>query len=322
MPIRTLLFAFACLFTTAAAAQTRPPEHTTDWPGLVSGKRGIEGIDAGPELHRGIGAADALAQHRRLDAALARLAPQRKGMVDAYVVSVGLDSDPVFAREAREAGTVLARRYDAAGRSITLAGPDGHDGEALAQGSLTALNLALARVAEVMDRDEDTLVLYLTSHGAPDVGIVYHDGDTGFGVLSPRRLATVLDELGIRNRLLILSACYSGAFVPRLHTDSSVILTAASATRSSFGCRADNDWTFFGDALINHALRTPQPLREAAEQARTTIRGWEREGSLEASNPQISIGRKAASWLTPLEARMPTTASEPVGAPATDALEP
>ena len=46
--------------------------------------------------------------------ALATLQPQRKGVVDAYVVTVGLDSDPVFGREAREAGKVLSRRYDAA----------------------------------------------------------------------------------------------------------------------------------------------------------------------------------------------------------------
>jgi hypothetical protein len=40
--------------------------------------------------------AQALAEHRRLDATLKSLQPQRPGVVDAYVLSVGLDSDPVF----------------------------------------------------------------------------------------------------------------------------------------------------------------------------------------------------------------------------------
>lgn len=56
-----------------------------------------------------------LAQLERLSAAIAGLKPQRPGVVDAYVVSVGLDSDPVFGREAAEAARVLARRYDAEG---------------------------------------------------------------------------------------------------------------------------------------------------------------------------------------------------------------
>src|SRR5690606_3024205 len=109
--------------------------------------------------------------------------PQRRGTVDAYVVAIALDSDPVFAREAREAGRVLSRRYDAAGRTITLAGPDGRSG-GLPKGSITSLTLALARIAELMDPNEDVLVLYSTSHGAP-VGLAYHEGDTGYGILSP-----------------------------------------------------------------------------------------------------------------------------------------
>lgn len=312
----------ALLSAPLARAQQQPPEHTTDWPGLVSGTSGIAGLESGPELQRGRAPQAMLAEQRRLAAALAALQPERKGVVDAYVVSVALDSDPVFAREARESARVLARRYDAEGRTLVLAGPDGRGGATLPEGSITALTLALARVAEVMDRNQDVLVLYVTSHGAPEAGLAYHDGDQGFGVLPPARMAALLDGLGIRNRLLLLSACYSGAFVKRLMSDTTAILTAASASRSSFGCRAENDWTFFGDALVNHALRKPQPLAEAAAEARRTIIGWEREGRLDPSMPQVTIGDGVSAWLAPLEARMPRVATAPVGAPATDALKP
>lgn len=305
-----------------AIAQQQPPEHRTEWPGLVSGDSGIDGLESGPELQRGRSPQAMLADQRRLTAALAGLQPGRKGVVDAYVVSVALDSDPVFAREARESARVLTRRYDAEGRSLVLAGGDGRGAPPLPSGSITALTLALARVAELMDRNEDALILFVTAHGAPDAGIAYHDGDQGFGVLSPARLAALLDGLGIRNRLLLLSACYSGAFVPRLMSDTTAILTAASATRSSFGCRAENDWTFFGDALLNHALRKAQPLADAATEARQRIIGWEREGRLDPSHPQVTIGDGVARWLAPLEARMPKVDTPPVGAPATDALQP
>jgi hypothetical protein len=313
------LFLLGAVAGAPAAAQV---QHVKDWPPLVAGNEGdaAEDLALGPVLERGRSARAMLADHRRLDAALAALAPQRKGVVDAYVVSVALDSDPVFAREAREAGKVLGRRYDAAGRTLVLAGRPGRGANDLPNGSLESLTLALARVAELMDKSEDVLILYTTSHGAP-VGIAYHDGDQGYGILAPKRLAALLDELGIHRRVLLLSACYAGVFVPMLADPDTALVTAASSQRTSFGCRAENDWTFFGDALINHALRKPQGLEAAASEARDTISRWEVANQLPASNPQVAIGDGVAAWLGPLEARMPKAATAPVGAPATDALK-
>lgn len=308
----------ACVLLCAAApaAGADPPVHTEAWPGLLSGTTREElkaSLDAGPQLERGRTAREELAEHRRLTAALAALAPQRKGVVDAYVIVVGLDSDAVFGREAREAAKVLARRYDAVGRTLVIAG--GGDGpDRLAAGSPHALSLALARAAELMDRREDVLVLYTTGHGT-DAGLAYHDGNEGYGLLDPARLAALLGELGIGNRLLILSACYSGIFVPVLRSDTTALFTAASATRTSFGCTADNDWTYFGDAMINRALRKPQPLSQASAEALRLIAGWEAAKGYEPSDPQVSLGARVATWLKPLEARMPKAATAPVGRP-------
>lgn len=299
-----------------------PPAHTIDWPGLTSSAADAEAVrelDRGPQLETGRDARFALAEYRRIDTALSALQPQRPGVVDAYVLVVAFDSDPVFGREAREAARVLERRYDAAGRTILLAGTDGTGPSEHPFGSPANLSLALARIAERMDPAEDVLILYTTSHGA-DFGLAYHDGDEGFGVLTPRRMRTLFDELGIRNRLLLLSACYSGVFVPILSGPSTMIVTAAAADRSSFGCVAENDWTFFGDALINHALRRPVPLRTAVFQARRQILQWENAARLQPSGPTVSSGAEVDRWLLPLEQRMPREESQPVGRPATQAL--
>lgn len=274
----------------------------------------------GLSTERGRPAGWALAEHRRLDRALAPLLPQRKGVVDAYVLSVALDSDPVFGREAREAAKVLARRYDAAGRSVILAGSDGTGPSPLPIGSPVAIEAALARIAELMDPAEDVLVLYTTSHGAP-FGIVYNDGDEGYGAISPARLWSMLDDLHLRRRLVILSACFSGVFVPMLASEDSVVLTAAAADRTSFGCQADSDWTFFGDAMVNHGLRKAQPLAAAAKEAGGLIGQWEAKGKLQPSRPQVAIGSRAAMWLDPLDRRMPQTATAPVGTPAVTLLD-
>ena len=307
----------AGLLAQEAAEPVHPPPHTSPWPTLGTGATPgmVQASYAlGPELQRGRSAKEMLADRRKLDKALASLQPHRKGTVDAYVVSVALDSDLVFAREAREAGRVLTRRYDAGGRSVTLAGPDGRSAEH-PRGSIASLTLVLARMAELMDPAEDVLVLYTTSHGAPE-GLAYHEGDTGFGVLSPFRLGSVLSELGIKRRVVMLSACYSGVFVPYLASRDTALVTAAAADRTSFGCRAENDWTFFGDALVNNALRKPASFTAASAEATNMIAGWEGSYSLEPSQPQVVIGDLVATWLPALEARAPKAATQPVGQPS------
>jgi hypothetical protein len=315
-----LIAALALLFPAAAIPQAyQPPRHTVRAPMIADGSpyEIAARADAGTQIERDRAPAAELDEHRKLERVLRALLPQRRGTVDAYVVAIALDSDPVFGREARIASQVLQRRYGAMGRTIVLAGSDGDSPSALPRGSPATLAVALARIAELIDKQEDAIILYTTSHGAP-VGLYYNDGDSGYGLISPNRLAAMLDQLGLANRLLILNACFAGVFVPRLRSDSSAILTAASSDRSSFGCVAENDWTFFGDALINHALRSPQPLVSAFAEASGLITSWEAQYQVMPSQPQISIGAGAARWLGALERRVPAAATQPVGRPAVE----
>ena len=318
--VAALGLAFA---VTASAQPYQAPRHTAGpSPLLVAGSEfDIEmRADAGTQIERDRTPAEQLAEHRRLERALGQLGRQRPGTVDAYVVAVALDSDPVFGREARAAAQVLSRRYGAEGRTLVLAGSDGSGPSDLPRGAPDHLAVALARIAELLDRDEDALVLYTTSHGAP-FGLYYNDADNGYGAISPNRLRAMLDQLGLRNRLLILSACFSGVFVPVLSSPSTAIVTAASADRTSFGCAADNDWTFFGDALVNRALRKPQPLPAAFTEAQGLIAGWETQVQQPPSQPQIAVGA-ATGWLAALEQRIPRAASQPTGRPAIETTVP
>lgn len=253
----------------------------------------------------------------RLKQSLAALQPQRPGVIDAYVIAVALDSDPVFNREAREAGRVLAKRFDANARTLVLAADEGSD-RAGGRGSPTNLRLALARTAELMDRNEDVLVLYSTSHGTARAGLNYRDGAHGNSIITPGDLAEMLAISGTGNRLLILQACYSGQFIPALAGPKTVVATAASATRTSFGCSAGNDWTFFGHALINQAMRQPDGFVRQFRRAFVAIYGWEQKLGIPPSDPQISVGKDAASWLAALDSRAPQSAGIPVGKPPSE----
>lgn len=255
----------------------------------------------------------------RLDSALSALEPQRPGIVDAYVIAVALDDDPVFGREAREAGRVLERRFDATGRTLVLAADEG-DARADAAASPEHLGATLARAAQLMDVKEDVLILYSTSHGLPNKGLVYEDKSRGIEeTVAPRRLAALLEPHGFTNRLLMIQACYSGQFVPALASPGTVVITAAAADRPSFGCDPGNDWTLFGDALVNRALRGPGPLIVQLGRATGLINSTEMRNNMLASNPQLSIGDETSAWIAELDRRAPLVASKPVGRPLVDA---
>ena len=272
------------------------------------------------------GPVETLRQARAMTAALARLKPERKGVVDVYVVSIGLDSDGVFGREAAEAAQVLANRYDAQGRVIVLANGDGAKGAAtdpvVPSGSPDHLAQALGHVAEVMNKQEDVLALFITTHGHWNTGLNYRDGERAGGNIAPERLAALLNEAGIKNRLVILSACFSGIFAPVLQNESTITMSAATATNPSFGCRAENDWTFFGDAFVNHALRRPIPLPDAFAEARGMITRWEVASGLESSSPQVDLGPQAIAWMDKIDAKVPKVAGQPKGMPAFGAPPP
>lgn len=260
------------------------------------------------------------ADDRRIAEALNKLEPQRPGVVDAYVIVAALDSDPVFGREAREAARVLARRFGGEGKTVVLADDEGDD-RADGLGTPAHLALALARASALMDRAEDVLVLYTTSHGTPRAGLDYKHPVHGVGVITPSQLQATLGEHGIQNRLIILQACFSGQFLPALSASRSVVATAASSMDPSFGCSPGNDWTFFGHALINQALRIPDTFARQFRRAVVSIIGWEQKLGIEPSNPQISIGSEAGPWLAVLDARARAVPPEPVGRPPSELTE-
>jgi hypothetical protein len=149
-----------------------------------------------------------------------------------------------------------------------------------------------------MNKDDDVLLLVMTSHGVP----------TGFGLrlpsqlvveLTPREVATALDNEGIKNRVVIVSACYAGIFVPPLANDNTIVLTAADATHTSFGCAPERDWTYFGDAFFRQSLRPGRDLQHAFDNARVLIQGWELMDHVQPSNPQGHFGPALVTKLAP-----------------------
>jgi hypothetical protein len=99
-----------------------------------------------------------------------------------------------------------------------------------------------------------------------------------------------LDKAGIHWRVVVISSCFSGAYIPSLQTPGSLIITAAEATKTSFGCTDDADFTYFGRAFFDEALRQEHSLVNAFQAAKQTIATREKEEGFTPSQPQMFIG--------------------------------
>ena len=111
-----------------------------------------------------------------------------------------------------------------------------------------------------------------------------------------------LDGEGIKNRVVIVSACFAGIFLPPLANDNTIVLTAADATHTSFGCAPERDWTYFGDAFFRQSLHPGADFAQAFDHARVLIRGWEMMDRDPPSNPQGHFGPALVDKLAPLYA--------------------
>lgn len=244
------------------------------------------------------------AQPALLDAALANIAPGRPGVPELFVLSVGgHGNQDVFLREVRAVDALFRERFDAEGHSLVLANNPATV-DSLPMASVTALARSLEVFGQRMNADEDVLVVFLTSHGSEEHRFDLSLWPFRFDELTPEVLRRLLDEAGIRYRALIVSACYSGGFVPPLAGPDTLVMTASRADRNSHGCSHSADWTFFGRALFNEALRDTFSFATAFEQARAAVAEREAAEGYEASEPQIALGEAVAPVLTAIARRL------------------
>jgi hypothetical protein len=234
-----------------------------------------------------------------LDRDIAALAPQRPGHPDLFVVGLAGDgSEQVFRNEVLYLRDLAARRMDADGRVLLLANhPDQPPQRPLPRASLDNLRTALAGVGAAMDRDEDLLLVYLTTHGTEDHELLLRRPGAGDDLLDAGQIRRALDEAGIRHRVIAISACFSGGLIRDLKDPDTLVLTASREDRTSFGCGNDSVATFFGRAWLVDGLNASVDFSEAFQQARLEIARREQAEELRPSRPQMARGERIESRL-------------------------
>jgi hypothetical protein len=244
-------------------------------------------------------------QPELLDKALAGLKAGREGQPQLFFVGfASWASQAVFKREAVAVRELFDARFSTKGRSLVMIN-HASTLEEVPLANVVNLEKVLRHVGGLMHKDDDVLFLFMTSHGNKGQFAVEMPAGLPRDDLTPSVLRGMLDRSGIKNRVIVLSACYSGSFIPELADASTLVITAAHADRSSFGCEDRREWTYFGDAFFNQALRKESSFVRAFDHAKRTIAGWEAEQKLLRSLPQIAGGEAIRARLEALAKARP-----------------
>lgn len=242
--------------------------------------------------------------------AVAAMPAQRPGHPDLYVVGFAGDGhEDVFRNEVEYLRTLADARLDAGGRTLLLVNhADSLGASPRPLATLASLRDALARIGAAMDREQDVLLLFMTTHGTEDHELVLQLSPLLEARITPEQLRDALADSGIRNRVVVVSACYSGGFLPALRAADALVLTAARHDRPSFGCGTASVATWFGRAWLVEGLNAGTSFIGAYDHTTVRVRAWERDEGFAPSLPQVAVGERIGAALRAWQHALPPAA--------------
>ncbi len=236
-------------------------------------------------------------QSALLDRQLDGLATGDPNAVDLYLVGFGAyAAQDVFMREVDQVRHIFERDFGLSRHTVSLVNNPRTVWE-LPLANRHNLATTFDRLGDVMDRDQDVLVLFVTSHGNDNASVTVEFDPLAPNDIYAGDIRSALDAAGIRWRIIVVSACFSGSFIDALKSPNTLVITAAAEDRSSFGCSHENEWTYFGQAYFAQALVETRSFIEAFERARAAVTEREEDANQEPSDPQISIGERIEEHL-------------------------
>ncbi len=236
-------------------------------------------------------------EQAQIDAAVDRMSAGTGADPEVFFVGfAGMSSQRVFAEEIKLAARVIDERFASGDRNLLLIN-DRRDLQTYPIATVSGLSYALNAVAQKMDPERDILFLALSSHGSADPALAVSNGSLRLEQLTADDLSTALSESGIKRRIIVISACYSGAFIESLQDPNTIVITAAAADKTSFGCSDGRDLTYFGEAFYRDALPFAVTLQQAFERAKAALAVREKQEHESASEPQAYFGSEISAVL-------------------------
>ena len=228
-------------------------------------------------------------QPRLLQQALDRIDPSIPGKSDWYFMGVaGFSDQNVFRSEINKVRELFDVRFGTSGHSLAVVNNNyTWLDEPIA--TKTSILRGLKTIGQQMNADEDVLFMTLSSHGDQDF-IHLSNPPLAMDNLDATWLREALDASGIRWRVIVVSACYSGSFIDELASPTTVVITASAADKMSFGCTNTAEMTYFGQAFFAESLRENTSFSDAFKDAAYRVQERELYMGFEPSEPQMVIG--------------------------------
>lgn len=227
----------------------------------------------------------------------------KAGIAEFYFVGFAPDgSQDVFLREMRFVKAMFESRFGAAGRSLALVSGDAALDD-FPVATRTNLQRTLDRVGERMNAEEDVLFLFVSAHGDSRHDLSAWQPPLVQVPMNPTALARMLQDSGIKWKVVVVSACYAGGFIEPLKDPHTLVIAAAAGDRQSFGCENGRDFTYFGEAFFRDALAGTRSIPAAFEKARGLVAKREEAEKKTPSLPQMWVGERIAAHLEALEAQ-------------------
>ncbi len=240
-------------------------------------------------------------QNTLLEKTVNELIEGKPGSADLFFIGFAGDADEdVFMNEVTSARTILDENLNSFGRSLVLIN-NGATVETVPLANGHNLKVSIKETAKLMNIDEDMLVLFLSSHGTIDHYLLANFPPFKLNNLNADTINSALNAAGIKWRIIIISACYSGGFIEPLIDPYTLLITAANAERNSFGCGHDGQYTYFGEAYFEKGLKQTGSFIRAFEVAKKIIFDKENEQGYKNSEPQIRVGVEIKSKLKEYE---------------------
>lgn len=230
-------------------------------------------------------------QSALLDDALDALEDERGGVTDLYFVAFAPDArHEGFRDEVESAQHVLDERFGTSGRSLVLLN-NRATVTVLPYATLTNLRRALQEIGAAMDADDDVAMLYITGGSNADHELQAVHPPLDLVDISPDAVKQLLDNAGIRFRVVVVSTCAAGAWLDALQDDNTAVLVASPGDAHPDGCEGGDAASPFAKVLFEHALRNADTLPAALTAAAAEL------GPVAS---RLSIGPAIAEHLTRL----------------------
>lgn len=221
------------------------------------------------------------AQQAKADSATAR--PR------LYYIGLGLFSESWSANDVVELGDELRQTADFAVVPLIAANFRDDPPRYPLADETTIANLVKTVAGRA--RPDDVVMVHFSTHGSHGA-LASKIDDRQVTAVSGYTLANLLAPLAAHRTVIIISACYSGSLIDSLRAENRIIITAARADRSSFGCEAGAKHTFFGEAELYGFGQQHRSLHQAFLAIRDDVARMERERHYRPSEPQVFVGAK------------------------------